>query len=440
MIYNSLTESANLGLTITDIANELDISRNTVYKYLHELEDDDKIYDKQVGRYKLYYSKEVPLLREYKEGITSFIKELLANMKRTFPNQEALFKSFGMSIADQLKIPFTEEGRDFLKKFKGRNDVELLDSIEEILPYFNFLQDKMKISNIELKRNEKRAVITFANSRMLEKSDDYIYYFYIMVGLIEKKLSSVLQKEVRFDIMNYEVFEKKEDSYIKISFDVQILLPEMEIEGINDTALPEKDIVDVDLIKTYIEPISFAYIIYGVILKKKILFLLDNSFLKNHLRNLIEFTFKDSFDYNILVESFENYIKNKESYEEALILGEKKVIKHIQTKTFREKELRIEQDIVKKFMGKPQRSSSLICLKEEIQKAYILAKELVKKISKKEKGEDQKFDVKQLFRDLEEKHDITLALPYIYFLMEIVESYFEKEVSEVWKFFLYRLR
>mgnify|MGYP006280233019 CR=1 FL=1 len=429
-----------MGLTITDLSNELDISRNTVYKYLHALEDDDKIYDKQVGRYKLYYSKEVPLLREYKEGITSFIKELLANMKKTFPNQEALFKSFGINIADQIQIPFTEEGRDLLETLQGKEDFELLESIKDFLPHFNFLQDSMKISNIEVKKSEKRAVITFINSKMLEKNDDYIYYFHIMVGLIEKKLNLILEKDVRFDIINYEVFDKKEDSYIKVSFDVQILLPDMEIKGISDIEVPSKSILDVELIKTYMEPISLAYIIYGVVLRKKVLVLLDNSFLKEHLNNFFEFIFENSFEYDILVESFENYIKNKKSYEGTLILGEKKVIKNIKNEAVREKEIKVERDIIKKFLSKPQRKASLLCLKEEIQKAYILANGLVEEISKKEKGEGQKIDVKQLFQDLEEKHNITLALPYIYFLMEIVENYFKKEVSEIWKFFLYRLR
>lgn len=440
MIYECLTESANLGLTITDLSNELDISRNTVYKYLHTLEEDDKIYDKQVGRYKLYYSKEVPLLREYKAGITSLIKELLANMKKTFPDQEALFKSFGMNIADQIQIPFTEEGRELLNDLQGMEDFELLDSIGDFLPHFNFLQDSIRISNIELKKSEKRAVISFINSKMLEGSDDYIYYFYIMVGMIENKLRTVLEKDVRVDILKYEVLDKKEDSYIKISFDVQILLPDMEIEGMNDINIPDEDALDVNLIKKYIEPISLAYTLYGVILKKKILFLLDNNFLKTHLRNLFSFIFENSFDYEILVESFENYIKNKESYNGKLILGEKKVIKNISKETIPEKDIKIEQDIIKAFLGKVNRRASLISLRKEIQKAYILAKELVEKIASIEKGKRKKIDVKQLFEDLEGKYDISLALPYIYFLIEIVENYFEKEVSEIWKFFLYRLR
>jgi hypothetical protein len=214
----------------------------------------------------------------------------------------------------------------------------------------------------------------------------------------------------------------------------------MEIKGISDIEVPDKNILDVELIKEYIEPISLAYIIYGVVLRKKVLFLLDNSFLKEHLNNLFEFIFENSFEYDILVESFENYIKNKKSYEGTLILGEKKVIKNINNEAVREKDIKVEQDIIKTFLSKPQRKASLLSLKEEVQKAYILANELVEEISKKEKGEGQKIDVKQLFQDLEESHNITLALPYIYFLMEIVENYFKKEVSEIWKFFLYRLR
>ncbi len=438
MIYNCLTESANLGLTITDIANDLEVSRNTVYKYLYELEADNKIYEKKVGRYKLYYSSEVPLLKGYRSGITSFIKELLANMKKTFPNQGSLFKSFGRNMAQEVPIPFSKEGRDLMDTLKDSEDIELLESIEEFLPHFNLLQDSIDVKDFELKKSEKRAIITFKNSQMLEKNDDYVYYFYILVGLVEQKLSTILRKEVRFDIIDYETFDKKEHSNIRISFDLEVLLPDMEIEGIDDTDLPEKDALDMDLIKTYIEPVSLSYILHGVILKKEILFLLENSFLKEHLINLFEFVFEDSFNFDIVVDSVENYITNKNSLEGRLILGEKKIIKNINENPIREKDIKIEQDIIRKLLSISQRKASLLSLKREVKKAHILAKELLESISMVEQGDGSKIDVKKLLPNLEEKYNIKLTLPYINFLMEIIEKYFEKQVSEILKFFLIR--
>ena len=77
-IYKCIVENS-FGLTVTDIAEKVDISRTTVYKYLALLEDEEVIYKKKIGVYTLYFSQEESNLN--KEIIISVFKGLLVNLK-----------------------------------------------------------------------------------------------------------------------------------------------------------------------------------------------------------------------------------------------------------------------------------------------------------------------------------------------------------------------
>jgi hypothetical protein len=136
---------------------------------------------------------------------------------------------------------------------------------------------------------------------MLEKSEDYIYYFYILAGIVEKTLSSYTHKQIKCEVVNYETFERREKNYIEIAFEFQIKLPEMEIEEIEDVIIPDSDIIDVDLIKSYLGVLTLTYIIRGCLLKKKILILNDKDFLRNHLLNFLRFIFENSFEIDISI-------------------------------------------------------------------------------------------------------------------------------------------
>ena len=68
---------------------------------------------------------------------------------------------------------------------------------------------------------KKRGVFTFVNSDMLQISDDYIYYFYLIIGLIEKKLSLYSGRNIKCNVLEYKIQEKEENSYIKVSIQIE---------------------------------------------------------------------------------------------------------------------------------------------------------------------------------------------------------------------------
>ena len=406
------------GLTVTDIANKLGYTRNTVYKYIEKLVEQGLIHDKKLGTYTLYFSKEKNIL--YKEGIISFFKGLLANLKKVHPDEENIYKIIGRNIAGSMEVPFAYEGREYLKKLKNFSDLEILESIGEYFPYFNILDDSISISEIEINKNDNKAIITFVNSGLLEHSDDYIYYFYLIVGLIEKKLSEYTSKEIRFDVVDYESFDKKEKSFIKIAFDFQVLLPEIEIEGIEEAQVPDSSIINVESIKMDIKPSTLALILRSCFLKKKILYLNDNESLHAHLTEFFKFIYEDSFKIDVNIGKSEIYERNKKKYDNYVVLDDRGVIKD-KSKILKVKDVKVEPKIVQKFISEINPKLSLITLRNEIQKAFKVAKEASEEV---------------VLEDLEKMYETKISISYIKFLVDIVENYFQVKVPEHWKFLL----
>jgi len=434
-IMEVLDEYAS-GLTITDIANKVNIARNTVYRYLGELLGQGTVYTKKIGSYTLYYSKEKSLL--YKDSVISFFKGLLANLKKIYSNQEHVFKAIGRNLADSMEIPILKEEREFLKKLKDLDDVEIMESMGKFLPFFNILHDTISISKIDIKKKDKKGVVTFVNSDMLEHTDDYIYYFYLLAGLIEKKLSDYTGKEVIFEILNFETFDQKEISNIKIAFDFQILLPEIQFEGIPESKISDSKVINVDLIKKYLESNLLINIIRSTFFKKKILLLISDNLIYNDLINFFDFIFQDSFEKNISIELKPNFDEKKNNYTDFIVLEKKEIISD-KDKILKEKETKVERKIVQKFFEEIEPKHSLIKLKIEIQKAFKLATELSKRISELSTLErDINFDAKKIIEDLTNIYNVKISLSYLKFLVDIIENYFEVKIPVLWKFFIVR--
>jgi len=217
-ILDLLSDSLH-GLTITDIAEKVQpsISRNTAYRYIERLETKGIVYNKKVGTYNLYYAKNKKVV--FKSGIMSFIKGLFANLKKAFPGKESQFKEFGSNIAESLEIPFTSKGKQEVEKLKDYTDDQILESIGTWVPFFNILFDSATLSNVEIDFKNKKGTYTFDNSEMLEDKD-YIYYVYLITGIVEKKLQMYTNKDIKCEVVEVSLLDVKEESYFKVSLEI----------------------------------------------------------------------------------------------------------------------------------------------------------------------------------------------------------------------------
>ena len=102
--------------------------------------------------------------------------------------------------------------------------------------------------------------------------------------------------------------------------------------------------------------------------------------------------------------------------------------------------MRVERTIIQKFLSETEPQSSMIIIKSEFQKAFMLAKDLSEKIKElSNEAQNIHIDAKFFYGFLEKKYDTEISLPYLKFLIEIVENYFKTPIPIMWKFFILRL-
>jgi len=91
------------------------------------------------------------------------------------------------------------------------------------------------------------------------------------------------------------------------------------------------------------------------------------------------------------------------------------------------KKIKIERTIVQKFYAEYSPKSSLIILKNEIQKVYELSKHIMH-LMETHNGEE-KIGKKKLIDNLREQKKIKISFSYLEFLLDILKNYFDYDLS-----------
>jgi len=210
-------EDFPFGLTIKEIANKTGFHRNTVSKYLSILEAEELVNKREIAAASVYYTKERKYIR--KEMVVSFIKALLAGLKKTIPDQNEEFKEIGGIIIKEFHFPI---GNTYIEEFKrAKKSSELIPKLKLFQHFYNsfdFFQDDLDIEIVELKNNK----ITFRlkNSEFLEPSGKFLYFFYIACGITEGIYLQNLNMEINCDVEDIVISTDQKERYIDISIQI----------------------------------------------------------------------------------------------------------------------------------------------------------------------------------------------------------------------------
>ncbi len=209
------------GVTVQDIADQIRASRNTISKYIFQLELEKKVIKKKVGTYFLYFIPERDFVQ--RKIVNDFYKGVLFSLKRNFPNQESIFKKIGRDIGDYYKIPL-DYIRGLTKESYSVKDVPIkafLEIFGEFYPYFDVFQSICDISIIGIDSQGNKATYRFNHSNLLEDTDEFIYHFYIISGIIETTFSRELHRRVLCDVVKINISEIKANSFLDISIEIK---------------------------------------------------------------------------------------------------------------------------------------------------------------------------------------------------------------------------
>ena len=216
-ILNKLEDSAS-GLTIFEIADKTEIHRNTVSKYLRGLEGEGLVRKKVLGTAHLYVSTKRKYLRC--KLVNSFIQALLYGLKSNFPNKEQIFKNVGRNLLEHFQFSLGDAyTREFEKIKANSNSDTYLELFKEFYNAFDFFQDDLDISLVELHSHKVKYRIK--NSEFLKNSDDFLYYFYIVCGITEGVYSRGLDIKISCNVEDINISTNKKKSYIDISLEIQ---------------------------------------------------------------------------------------------------------------------------------------------------------------------------------------------------------------------------
>ena len=205
--------------------------------------------------------------------------------------------------------------------------------------------------------------------------------------------------------------------------DFKIQLPEISsIEKVSVASEPQKKIIDVDLIRFNMSAIQLTYILKSIFSKQKIVMILDQEFLYDHIHNFLKYITKGSFEPNISIITRELYDNEKKKYKDSIVLEGYNMLNNPK-KIIDIKDLAIEKQLVSRFLTEKELNYSYIILKNEIQKIAELSKKVME-IIKVHNEKNENINILKIHSQLEDFYKTKINMGYFKYLLSNVGNYY----------------
>jgi DNA-binding transcriptional ArsR family regulator len=216
-ILHCLEESV-MGLTVTDLANTLGMSRNTVSKYLGIYEAQQLITKQEIGAYRLYFGKNRGALPN--STINSLFLGFLAGIKREFPYQAEAFKRVGAEIDKHITFPLIGGKVDeIITWIHNLPNETFLESIAFLLPRIFFIAEKAIVKSYVIQEGGNKATYVLTDTPLLS-NENYIYGFHAMAGFLESYFKSKYQKSLKCDVGECHFSQVPSEAYANVSITI----------------------------------------------------------------------------------------------------------------------------------------------------------------------------------------------------------------------------
>lgn len=234
---------------------------------------------------------------------------------------------------------------------------------------------------------------------------------------------------------------------LDFQIEIPVLLPK---DKVKDISAPEKKILDLDLIKLNLPATLLCNVLKSIFLKKKIVIISPQKFLNEQIFNFFKYITMNSFNADISVILKEEYKKKGTIFKDSMVFEDKYILRNL-NKLIDPKTLKVEKEIVNRFLSEYELGNSYILLKNEIYKAFLLSKSIVDFANNYSKNEElnsnevmdnsiitsivdgvvnrEKFISNLVSDHLEKKFNVKVQKNYLNFLFDIVENYFEIDLK-----------
>jgi len=181
--------------------------------------------------------------------------------------------------------------------------------------------------------------------------------------------------------------------------------------------------IDVALIRMNFTASVLAYLLKAIIRKKNIIIISEKDFLNEHLSNFIKYICSESFNVKYEIIHLNDY--DNTHHGNHIVIQGNEVMKD-NDNIFTSKHIKVERTIIQSFLNETDPIAGMILLKTELTRIYQLSETIVDMIKNLKKNE--KLYSKKIISDIANIRGIKLQLPYLDYLYEVIEYYFEVEI------------
>ncbi|TXT64487.1 MAG: hypothetical protein BAJALOKI1v1_560018 [Promethearchaeota archaeon] len=185
----------------------------------------------------------------------------------------------------------------------------------------------------------------------------------------------------------------------------------------------ESELNDFENLKWNISPENLQYIFRAIMFNKPTVFVIPDS--RNDLKGVIErainFLFNGTFKHNLTILLKSNYKKIKNDFKNYVVIGWKKILRD-KDKIMNEKDMEVEEKVVREFFRTASKTDAIINLEYEIRNLYKIGKKVIKIV---EGLENEEIDIMTLTDRLNENFSLNLDIQYLRYILTIVRYYFK---------------
>lgn len=183
----------------------------------------------------------------------------------------------------------------------------------------------------------------------------------------------------------------------------------------------EEILTGLSLIKLNLSATLLTYILKSILMKKNILLISKESFMNPHILGFFKMITQDNFNFNISFISEEEFKYRSNEFKDFMIFEGNEIVNNV-NQSLNPKTLKVEKKIVHIFISEVDLNSSLIMLKNELLKAYLLSNLIVDFIQKI--NNINNLNISKLCKNLEKSQKVKINNDYLLFLLDIVRNYF----------------
>ncbi|MBD3351827.1 MAG: hypothetical protein GF364_10110 [Candidatus Lokiarchaeota archaeon] len=221
--------------------------------------------------------------------------------------------------------------------------------------------------------------------------------------------------------------------------DFQLELPELKetsskLKSKSKYIIPDEETFDIDLIKLNLSPNVFSFILKSIFSKQKIILISEKTFLWDHLQKFFEYITQNNFNVDIQFLTQEEFNKTKqELVRDYMVFNEYKIVNNLDNRIDPDK-IKIEKQIINRFLSERRLSYSYLLLRNDINMAYDLSKKAMKIVEQHNKK--NQIGKKALIDKIKKEFDFKISYDYLEFLLEIMKNYFQFDTSGISSYFI----